>query len=134
MHSKLLSMTFGLGLTLAACGGDKNEELVKDGVKIRNQMCACTDVACAEAVEKKWEGLRGRAHKMFPEAKNIPDDLMDVMDRIDDSYALCLHKIRAAAAPPLRPPAEAPPPAEALPTKALPAEAPLAPGTPPAAP
>lgn len=49
------TLAFVLGLIVMGCGGgkaDKFDEILAQLEKLKNEMCACTDVACAERVSE----------------------------------------------------------------------------------
>jgi hypothetical protein len=88
-----------MGLALAfvvGCGG-KGDELYGEAKKITDELCACKDEACADAVREKRSALKKKARETFAKKEDVPEDLMKKMNELDDKWRECRDKIREAS-------------------------------------
>lgn len=85
---KISSIVIGMALLLGACGND----YAKEGEKIADEMCKCTDSACADKVKEKWVALGKKAREEFKKKDDVPKDLMEKMDKIEKRYRDCRNK------------------------------------------
>lgn len=125
-------------LSFAGCKkkGGASDVTAKMG-EFRDQMCKCTDKACADKVTEamaKW--TQDNAKEGAKEAAKPTEEDVKKMTAISEEYSKCMQKVMTASAPP--PPA-APPAGDkpADPAAAPPAAAgdkPADPAAPPAAP
>ena len=108
---KKVLFTFGLVLALGACGkkGKPGEEFVPKLEALKNEMCACKTVECADGVDKKNDALRDEARSKYKKKEDIDEGVFKQLDKLDDEMGDCAAKLRDAqeAKQP-----DAPPPAE----------------------
>ena len=79
---KLIALTFTLVVSIAACGGNKDIEEIR---KLKDEACACTDKACADAVNKK---LDAKIESMKEPSKEDVDTVTQLMA----GAGLCISK------------------------------------------
>ena len=63
MKKLTFAVSAALSLALAACGGKPGEEFVGKLSKLKDEMCACKDKACAEKVSKEMSDWAEKASK-----------------------------------------------------------------------
>lgn len=81
-------------LLVAACGGSGSDTAQMRAM--RDEMCACKDKSCTEAVEKKhaaWSQSLRTKYAHGEHGLQIPDDLAAIAQQSD----ACMHKAREAA-------------------------------------
>jgi len=145
MKMKNLSIAVLAALSLLSFAGCKKKggsDVSAKMAEFRDQMCKCTDKACADKVMEsmaKW--TQDNAKEGNKEAAKPTEEDMKKMTAISEEYSKCMQKVMAAATPP--PPAAPPagdkptdpaaaaPPAGDKPTDpaAAPPAAPAAPGS-----
>jgi hypothetical protein len=87
-----------LGLALvAACGSDgkPGDDLVRDLADLMNEMCACKDRACADAVVAKKRKVEERARTVYKEIQNLPKENINKVVLLNSQLERC----REQAAP-----------------------------------
>lgn len=88
---KFLVASVLLGFGLGACGG--GSELENKMKKSRDDMCACTDKACADKVQEEYKAWTKEARK-----GEKPDKAtMEKLDAMDQEFKACRRKLRDAA-------------------------------------
>ena len=82
-------------LALTACGKDKKpgEELIPELAAIKDEMCACTDAACAEAVHTKHKELEERAERVYNKVSELPKDVINQLVPLDAELRACQRKL-----------------------------------------
>jgi hypothetical protein len=88
---KFLVASVLLGFGLGACGG--GSELENKMKKSRDDMCACTDKACADKVQEEYKAWTTEARK----GKKPDEKTMEAMNKMDSEYKACRRKLRDAA-------------------------------------
>ena len=81
-------------LGLSACGG-KGDAAIGDMKKIKDEMCACKDKACAEKVTEKMMKM-GEKHK----DTKATEAQMKAMATITEELTKCMSKAMTGAPPP----------------------------------
>lgn len=81
-------LTLAFVVLLAACGGGDKAKLTK----IKDDICACPDMACVKKVEADAEKFVDEMKKKYTKDSDIPKDLMEVGEELDK----CEQKIRKA--------------------------------------
>jgi len=85
-------------LFLGGCGGDYLDELMTQGEQLKDRMCACTDLACAQKVVDElhaWkkgidaEKVKAAEEKATPEER---EKLMKRMKALADGADACQEK------------------------------------------
>lgn len=95
MTKLISSVSIVLALAAAACGGDK-PALEKKLEQFKQQVCACKDEACADAVNKQVTEYTMSALKDMKE-KDIAK-LIDKLEPLEKAFNACYEK--AAGHPP----------------------------------
>jgi hypothetical protein len=87
---KTLLFTLAL-VTLAACGKDKKpgEELIPELRAIKDEMCACKDAPCAEAVAAKHKSLEEKAERVYHKVSELPKDVINQLVPLDAELRSC---------------------------------------------
>jgi hypothetical protein len=95
-------------VALAACGDDSKpgDELVRDMADLMNEMCACKDRPCADAVVAKKKKIEERARLVYKEIKNLPKENINRVVLLNNQLERC----REQAAPREGEPTIEPPP------------------------
>ena len=78
----------------AGCGG-KGDELISEYKKITSEMCACKDEACADKVKEKEGALEEKAGKMFADKKDVPKELIEKWEKVEDEFNACRRKAKS---------------------------------------
>ena len=106
MRTRLLAAAL---VVLAACGseGKPGDDLVRDLADLMNEMCACKDRACADAVVAKKKKVEERARAVYKEIKNLPKDNINRVVLLNNQLERCHEQ---AAPREGEPTIEAPPP------------------------
>lgn len=89
---KSIALTFTLVLGLAACGKSKGDEIVSEFTALKNEMCKCTDAACADKVEEKSDKLQQKLESTWKSEKDAPKDVVEKLEKLDDEYRDCKRK------------------------------------------
>jgi hypothetical protein len=82
---------------LAACGkdGKPGDDLVRDLADLMNEMCACKDRPCADAVVAKKHKVEERARTVYKEIQNLPKENINKVVLLNNQLERC----REQAAP-----------------------------------
>jgi len=82
-------------LVLAACGKEKKpgEELIPELRAIKDEMCACKDAACADAVAAKHKELEERAERVYNKVSELPKDVINQLVPLDAELRSCRNAI-----------------------------------------
>jgi hypothetical protein len=78
-------------VALAACGKDKKpgEELIPELRAIKDEMCACKDAPCAEAVAAKHKALEEKAERIYNKVSELPKDVINQLVPLDAELRSC---------------------------------------------
>ena len=92
MKKLVLALAF---VALAACGKDKQpgEELIPQLRAIKDEMCACKDAACAEAVAVKHKELEERAERVYHKVSELPKDVINQLVPLDAELRTCQRQL-----------------------------------------
>lgn len=82
-------------VAVAACGKDKKpgEELIPELRAIRDEMCACKDAPCAEAVAAKHKALEERAERVYHKVSELPKDVINQLVPLDAELRTCQREL-----------------------------------------
>jgi hypothetical protein len=76
---------------LAACGseGKPGDDLVRDLADLMNEMCACKDRTCADAVVAKKQKVEERARAVYKEIQNLPKENINKIVLLNTQLERC---------------------------------------------
>lgn len=82
-------------VALAACGKDKQpgEELIPELRAIKDEMCTCTDAACAEKVAAKHRALEERAERVYNKVSELPKEVINQLVPLDAELRTCQRQL-----------------------------------------
>jgi hypothetical protein len=88
-------------LSFAGCKKKGGSDVAAKMGEFRDQMCKCTDKACADKVTEsmaKW--TQDNAKEGSKEAAKPTEEDMKKMTAISEEYSKCMQKVMTASAPP----------------------------------
>ncbi len=87
---------------------DKSAEATKtldEMTALKDEICKCTDMACAEPHGAKLEPLENKLKELYPDKASVPADLMKRGEDIETALKDCMAKMGGEAPPPAGDPA-----------------------------
>lgn len=82
-------------LALAACGGERKpgEDMIAELTRLRDEMCACPDRACADDVDARRAELAASATRRYGELRTLPKEVVNRLVVIDQEMRACRDKL-----------------------------------------
>jgi len=98
-------------VVLAACGKDARpgDEIIARLADLTNEMCACKDRACADAVAVEHRALQDRARTVYRSLTNLPKENVNRIVLLNNQLERCRNKVAPREGEPTIEPAPQPP-------------------------
>jgi hypothetical protein len=85
-----------LAVLVAACSKGKVDQAISDLSELRDQMCKCTDKACADKIQTEFREIGKKYKDSEEDFKNASKDKQDEFDKIESAYRDCRKKARSS--------------------------------------
>ena len=92
ISAALVGLAFCFGA--AACGGGGG---AGEMAKLKDEACACKDMACYDKVKDKWKEMEKGLEKKYPKKDDAPKDMQEAYKKNRKAMRECRSKLDKSA-------------------------------------